>query len=128
MTAPDPFPDINPFSNDNIRFAKNLADILVPSGRDRPRPEQQVVSLSEYNALLGEFEHMKGTADEALARCRFLLAERDAAYTMITHLRDKHHDSQPRSELIATLNQYLNNELDEKGWVANLDEGTAYPK
>lgn len=118
MTAPDPFPDINPFSNDNIRFAKNLADILVPSGRDRPRPEQQVVSLSEYNALLGEFEHMKNTANKAIETCRFLEADRDAAYDTISHLREAYN--------VPLSADALNNMIDTQREHLLLERGQSY--
>lgn len=84
--TPDACPDLS-IQKSDVEFAKNLADWLVPSGRDRPRSEQQVVSLSEYNALLGEFEHMKGTADKAIEKCQYIAADRDAAYKTIGKLR-----------------------------------------
>lgn len=84
--TPDSCPDLS-IQKSDVEFAKNLADWLVPSGRDRPRPEQQVVSLSEYNALLGEFEHMKNTANKAIEKCEYIAADRDAAYNTIGKLR-----------------------------------------
>lgn len=113
--TPDACPDLS-IQKSDVEFAKNLADWLVPSGRDRPRPEQQVVSLSEYNELMEGFQRMKKVVEGWKEKYSFVEADRDAAYNTIGKLRRTYNIPLTPDDLEKIIDTDRNNILSERGY------------
>lgn len=108
----DAFPKINPFSKNNIEFAVNLANIISP----RPDKRPSNVSYDEYIALAKEFQKMKNTADKAIEKCKYIEADRDAAYNTIGKLRRTYNIPLTPDDLEKIIDTDRNNILSERGY------------